>query len=300
MKYRESESKSRRFKKEYLEGIERLIEKREQSAESVRLERSKEIFEKQDEYRDSFCDMLGWPLNDKKYDCEVTAEKTLLSDEGEYSIYRMSFRFMDDICLTGLFFKHNDESVRPLVISQHGGGGTPEIASGIYGDSKYYTDMTMRLLKYGANVISPQLLLWEPRFYGAYHDRRDVDGRLKRTGSSVTALELFGLRKITDFFEREPYVGSIGMCGLSYGGFYTLYAAAIDKRIKGALSCSFFSERKKYVSSDWSWEGAAEKFDDAEIACLIYPRWLCIASGKGDTLFEYEYSKREFDRLRAL
>lgn len=41
-----------------------------------------------------------------------------------------------------------------------------------------------------------------------------------------------------------------GMVGLSYVGFYTLYIAALDTRIKAAVSCSFFNDRDRYPWSD--------------------------------------------------
>ncbi|MDY5230309.1 MAG: hypothetical protein SPH44_04215 [Eubacteriales bacterium] len=300
MKYSEDKLFSKNYKAEYKEGIERLIANREKSAAIIRENNCKNIFQNQEYHRKCFKDMLGWPLNDESFDYDVTASQEKLSDEGEYSLFRISFKIMDEITMTGLLLKYNDDEKRPFVISQHGGLGTPELTSGVYEDTCNYNDMTQRILLLGANVFAPQLLLWKQEDYEVDYDRKEIDGRLKRVGSSITAIEIFGITKIIDYFEKQDYVTNIGMVGLSYGGFYTLFTTAIDTRIKSAISCSFFNTREKYAWTDWTWDHSAEKFEDAEIACLVYPRNLCIEIGKQDELFDYQYGAEEFERLQSL
>ena len=58
--------------------------------------------------------------------------------------------------------------------------------------------------------------------------------------------------------------------------------------------------RDQITWSDWTWQSSAQKFDDAEIACLIYPRKLCIGMGSADELFDCQYSVKSFERLKAL
>ena len=48
------------------------------------------------------------------------------------------------------------------------------------------------------------------------------------------------------------------------------------------------------------WQNAAEKFDDAEIACLIYPRRLFLGMGKSDKIFQCQHTLESFERLEAL
>ena len=105
------------------------------------------------------------------------------------------------------------------------------------------------------------------------------------------------MQRILDYFETKENVSDFGMVGLSYGGFYTLFAAAVDTRIKSAISCAFFNTRDKYPWNDWTWFGAAEKFDDAEIAALVYPRKLCLQIGTKDELFDVEYGKKSYEKL---
>ena len=116
----------------------------------------------------------------------------------------------------------------------------------------------------------------------------------------ITALELFGLMRVLDYFQVQDYVSDFGMIGLSYGGFYTLFMAAVDTRVKAAVSCAFFSNRKDYAWSDWTWFDAENKFSDAEIACLVYPRKLCIEVGSKDDLFDIRSAREEIKRLKEM
>ena len=82
---------------------------------------------------------------------------------------------------------------------------------------------------------------------------------------------------VWDFAAREDIDGDrIGMIGLSYGGFYTLFAAALDVRIGAAVSSCFFNNRKMYDFVDWVWFNAANQFMDAEVGALVCPRPLYV------------------------
>ena len=300
MKYREELHKSRQYKVDYLDGLEKVIERRQREAEAVRNEYVKDIFNSPERYREDFKAMLGWPLvghTDTSVPA-VTSEK--LSEEDGYSIYRMGVTVIDGLTLTGLMFKMDGEGKKPLVIVQHGGLGTPELVSGVYGSTSNYNDMLHRVIRHGVHAFVPQLLLWDAKKYDVNHDRKTVDARLKRVGSSITAVEVYGITRALDYFEAQTYVSSFGMVGLSYGGFYTLYTAAVDTRIKSALSCSFFNKRDVAGWPDWTWQCSAEKFDDAEIACLVYPRTLMLEMGDKDRLFDSKYSVESFEKARAL
>lgn len=297
MIYREETQKTESYKKAYISGIEAVIDQKQKEAELLRTDYFKDVFSDQDKYRRELKQMLGWPLVDCADQGIPSAAFEKLSDEGDYTVFRVRFEILNGLTLTGLFFKMHGDEKKPLVIVQHGGGGTPEKISGIYDGTANYNDMLMRVAKHDVHVFAPQLLLWGEQ-YGIPFDRKDIDARLKRVGSSITAIELYGISKIIDYFEGESYVSGFGMVGLSYGGFYTLFAAAIDTRIKSAISCSFFNKRDKCGWSDWVWSDSAKRFDDAEVACLVYPRRLCIEMGDKDELFDSRYSEESFERIK--
>ena len=296
MIFREEKEASKTYKQNYLDGIKALLSVRQKAAEQVRAEYIKDVFKNAEKYRSDFKKMLGFPLVDFVYDGAPNLRSTKLADEENYEIFRMEIEILDGLFMSGLFFKMKGEEKKPLVLVSHGGLGTPELISGIYGDTSNYNDILPRVIKYGVHAFAPQLLLWHED-YEVPFDRKELDANLKRVGSSITAIEVFGFTRILDYFEDKPYVKNFGMVGLSYGGFYTLFTTAVDTRIKSAISCSFFNDRDMVGWSDWVWQNGAYKFNDAEVAALCYPRRLCIQMGDKDQLFDAEYTKKSFNRL---
>ncbi len=190
------------------------------------------------------------------------------------------------------------------MISQHGGTGTPEVCSTLFeGETSYnYNDMTRRILEYDVNVFAPQMLLWSVEEYGIEYDREYIDAVLKLLGGSIAALEIYCLQRSLDYFEAQDYVDKerIGMIGLSYGGMYTLYTAAIETRIKAAVSSSFFCDRANdREHNDWKYKGLAYNFFDAEVAMLTRPRKIYIAMGNDDPLFDSSKSVEEFEYIKG-
>ena len=299
MSYREEKEVSKIYKQRYVEGLEQLIKKRQQASAVARNAYFEHCFDAPDRYRADFRAMLGWPLvgHEENRPPAVTAE--LLSTEEGYCIYRMQITILDDLTLTGLFFKIDGEEKKPLVIVQHGGLGTPELISGLYEDTANYNHMLERTIRQGVHAFAPQLLLWDDS-YAVSFNRQEIDAKLKRVGSSITAVEIYGILRCLDYFEAQDYVSSLGMLGLSYGGFYTLFTAAIDTRIRSAVSCCFFNTRDQYPWIDWTWFGAAGTFDDAEVACLVYPRKLYLQIGRQDGLFDYTYGIESFEKLKKI
>ena len=300
MQYHETFLDSEVYKKEYISGLEDWIIKKEKEAETVRAEHIKDIFADPEAYRAELAEMLGYPLCEKRPETAPSVQMEKLSEEESFSVYRMRYEILEGVLMTGLFFRQKGDEKRPLVIVQHGGEGSPELISGVYGFTNNYNDMLMRVFKHGVHVFAPQLLLWKPQRFGAPYDRDAIDARLKSLGSSIAAVEVYGIMRALDYFEGLPYVGKFGMVGLSYGGFYTQYTTALDTRIRSAISCSYFNERKACFHADWSWKGSAKRLQDAELACLVYPRRLCIELGRSDELFACESGIAEFERLKAL
>jgi dipeptidyl aminopeptidase/acylaminoacyl peptidase len=246
--------------------------------------------------------LLGSPLTG--YNTELPLPKTskeFIAEDDMGKIYRIQLEVMDDFIFYGLLFlpRNFDETKKyPYIISQHGGGGTPELCSDFYFDTNY-THMTRRVLEKNAVVFAPQLLLWDKNNFKAEYDRKTADNSLKQFGSGITALEVFCIMRSTDYFAAQPYIdaGRIGMIGLSYGGLYTMVTAAADTRIKSAYSSCFFNDRLTYSGFECEWFNAAHTFLDAEMTALVAPRRLYIEAGKNDQLFRPETATAEYERL---
>ena len=292
----------------YLDGINALLNKLRTESENTRAAYRKDIFDNPEKYRKEFRAMLGWPLTETFSDMPEVKKEFLTETDG-VKIYRVTLTLLDCIPFWGLLFVTDEQEKKPLVIASHGGLGTPELVSGILpGGSANYNDMVWRVMQYGANVFAPQLLLWDPKVYkvtdagngGTDAMRHDKDIRLKQFGSSITAIELHSIERALDWLVTEPFVDAdrIGMVGLSYGGFYTLFAAAADTRIRASVSSCFFNDRTAHCWEDWTWMNSGNTFSDVETAALVYPRSICLQVGTNDPLFNIDAARETFRKFR--
>ena len=132
-------------------------------------------------------------------------------------------------------------------------------------------------------------------------DRTKIDAMLKRFGSSITALEISGITRCLDYVcAREDIDASrVGMIGLSYGGYFTLYTMALEQRIKAGYSAGAFNSRDVHCLYDWSYPGAAFSLQDAEVAALCAPRRLYLQVGTEDNVFQYRSAISEAEQAKA-
>lgn len=299
MKYKEQIKDANIYKEEYLNSLLKLISDMHKDAEKQRIANFHEMKNNQAAYRKEFIKMLGWPLTDYQHNIP-NAKKMLVTKEENMSVYRIQIDLPIGLKFYGIYFEHTDKGKLPLVIAQHGGDGSAELCSGFFEDgTENYNNMVLRIFNKGVNVFAPQLLIWKGDLHELPFQRERIDAKLKQVGSSITAVEVYALLKSIDYLSLQESIDSdrIGMIGLSYGGFYTLFTTAVDTRIKAALSSCFYNSREKYSWVDWTWKDAGFKFFDNEIAYLIYPRHLFLEVGEKDSLFLVETAKKEYEKL---
>ena len=247
----------------------------------------------------------GWPLTEKRVPAKLL-RSDLIGNLKNHAIYRQTYEILPDLPFTGLLFLRDPDTPRPLLISQHGGGGTPELCSSLYeSGSSNYNELTQRLLAWDVNVFAPQLCLWSTAGGDGDTLRRELDAQLKGCGSSVTAVELYALSAVLDSLCGKPFTDPdrIGMAGLSYGGFYTLMLTAMDTRIRSAVASGNFgaiADNQVPAWFDWIWQGCRSRFLDAELAALCYPRRMRLELGDHDPLFSAEIARAEYGRMLSM
>ena len=118
-----------------------------------------------------------------------------VAEDTAADIYRLTLHVTAEIPMFGLLFVPHGVEKAPLVIAQHGNGGTPELCADLNGPNKY-SRMVNRAVERGAVVFAPQLLLWNftaekphQRMHPIPYDRNLTDLLLKRHGISITALD---------------------------------------------------------------------------------------------------------------
>lgn len=306
--YRESSDTGNEYRKSMLAEVNVLLRKEQRKADRRRKLHFKldvssvAAYERStSQYREKLLGMLGWPLSEGWSTNQPSASIQKVAEDSLGCISRILIETLPGVHTYGLFFRPKGEGPFPLVLAQHGGGGTPELCSGFFGPSNY-NDMTRRILRRGAAVFAPQLLLWKAEDFGPEHNKDVIDRRLKQLGGSLAALDLHRIVRSLDYLVTRKDIDArrIGMIGLSYGGFYTLFAAAIDARIRAAVSSCFLNNRKIYDYADWVWFNAANHFMDAEVGALVCPRPLYVEVGLKDDLFNVRHARPEARRLEVI
>ena len=296
-------SASLSFREDYDRGLKNLIEHRRAEFNRIRAERMSpaKIAADRETFRREYLDLLGWPLNEyEEYRNTRMNVRVIPHGENDFAVIRqMQFEVLPGLWFYGLYFEHKNKTEDlPFVICQHGGLGTPEVVSGVLGETYNYNNLLERAATYGrgAHTFAPGLYLWSDD-YSPKKDRGSIDNDLKQLGGSIAALEVFAIRRTLDYFADEGYAkeGHIGMIGLSYGGSYTLLTAAAEPRITAAYSSCQYNDRYRYNWPDWTWKNSA-MFLDAEMAALVAPRALYLEEGDSDELFDDKDFLKECER----
>lgn len=249
-------------------------------------------------YRNAYAEMLGIPACQRVFGTDMPeVEEIPAGEDAQCTIVRLKIRLAPGVSFTGLLFRpKNATGPVPLVITQHGGGGSPELCSDLIGPNNY-NHMTRRVLERGAMAFAPQLLLWNihpqthggiPQF-GTKYDRSATNRAFRQTGTSIVGFEIYAISRSLDYlFAHENVLPDrCGMIGISYGGYYTLHTMAYETRIRGGYSAAIFNDRIRYGWHDMVWTDSAAKFLDSEVAGLCAPRKLWIEIGKTDPVFDY-------------
>ncbi len=293
------------YRRDYAAGIEKYIARMNQECKQWRRGNMnpEKLVENPERFRAQYIAMLGLDKFAAASTKPVSSVYVGSDDVG--AIYRLTVYITDEIPFYAmLIIPHCAHAPMPLVVTQHGGGGTPELCSDMYGANNY-NHMVQRILSRGAAALVPQLLMWAKtegqttRGHDIPYDRFQTDIDLKRFGSSITALEIAGIMKSLDYVNGLEQIDEtrIGMIGLSYGGFYTLYTMAADSRIKAGYCAGIFNDQDVYPKLDRVFMNSANLFQNAEVAALCAPRKLYVQVGKTDDVFDYSSACRESERV---
>lgn len=296
------------YREAYRDGMEHLVETRRREADALRAEyvSPEKMARDPERYRRDLAEILGWPLTEKR----SGIPKVTVCDEFPYepgiTLRRLQIEAFPGVPFYGLLLIPDIPGPKPLVIAQHGGSATPEQTADMHRPNKY-KDMSARLARAGCVVFAPQLLIWQNLDneipgrpgYGIDPCRGKREAELRQLGGGIIPAELYELQRSLDYLLTLPDVdaGRAGMIGASYGGLYTQLLAALDARIRAAVSIAFYNDRYRYCWDDFSWKGMALKMKDPEICGLIAPRPLCIHVGKNDAVFDISSAVPEIEKV---
>lgn len=252
--------------------------------------------------RASFARQIGFPAPGLALKGAPRIEKAGQDELGTY--HRVWLPVGENIEAHGLLLLPAARKGRvPLVVAQHGGGGTPELA--LFRGGANYHDMIRGALREGYAVWAPLIVMYPfvDRDHGSEIPatvREDLDRRLRFLGTTLFALEITKLKLALDYLLKRPEIdpARVAFIGLSYGGFYAAYAAALEPRIKVVVaSCSL----RPWDPADpevWKPTGRPTMRPLELIWNLVSPRPVQLQVGKGDKLLPVDGARVVADKIR--
>jgi dienelactone hydrolase len=240
----------------------------------------------------------------------------LVAETSHYRVYQVRWPVLEGVSAEGLLVQPVSASPAAHLVVVPDAGQTPEqilgLAPGLPADRQF----ARHLANSGCELLVPVLVrreliatddaqlrkseqTWREWLYRqAFHMGRHL------IGYEVQKV----LAAVDGFRARRGQAAKVGVVGYGDGGLVALYAAAIDRRIDGALVSGYFDGRERVWEEPidrnvWS---LLERFSDAEIASLVLPRHLVIehaevppfTSSKGARQTAVGSSVREeFDRI---
>ena len=292
-------------RKNYVDGMNAFINRLNTEAKDKRREfmPPEDLAENPKKYRALYHQMLG--LDKLTYSDLSRATKEYVASDDVSDIYRLTVYITEEIPFYAMLIIPKDApKPYPVMIAQHGGGGTPELCLD-YNGKNNYNHMAQRALAKGYAILAPQIMIWRLETIETApardvpYDRHGPDNELKRHGLSITGLEIKGILTSLDYVLENEEVDKekISMMGISYGGYYTLHTMAADTRIKSGYALAAFNDRNVYSWFDWTYKNSANTFHDAEVAALCAPRKLYVQVGKQDQVFDYRSAVTESERV---
>jgi dienelactone hydrolase len=247
--------------------------------------------------------MLG--LIDNK---ENTSARLInIANESDCRIDRVSIPLADGLAARGLLFTPQRNGAKPAVVVIPDADTWPEQFAGLLEDRAVPIWLSA-LLGRGVVVYIPQSIerLQDHPYCQQTRnkDRRWILYRLGFCiGHTMPGLDVQETLSAVEFLTRNKGVDPkrIGMIGIGQGAMTASFAAALDRRIAAVALIDYFENR------DQCWDEPFDRrirdrlleFGDAELAALIAPRRLTIATSEGFLRLAHHVDS-EFQRVKRI
>ena len=247
-------------------------------------------------YRQQLGDYFGYTLP-KSTKGRITKFERV--GEDKYSaVYRAWIEVAEGVHAYGIFMVPvNLKKKAPMIIAIHGGGGNPEAICGL-DERKPYHNFGYEAVKRGYIVWAPGLTMLSD-YSGDENipgvSRELLDKQLKLVGSSIIGLEIhkiIGSARTLISERAEIDAENVGITGLSWGGFFTMYSAALCPFVKAAAISGNFRDTKVELNKTLNsslLNGLSKPFESFgyfQAIGMICPRPCFVQLGEHDEVFK--------------
>jgi dienelactone hydrolase len=225
-------------------------------------------------------------------------EYVLVATDSQARYWRCFARISPDLRAYGVLVIPHSTVPCPLLLVHHGGGGFPEMPLFQKGN---YHDLCDGALAAGYAILLPHYI-FQPYFDRDQNSpipalaREELDESLRASGTSLLAVERAKQQYLLDAVLARPDVDPqrVGTAGLSYGGFFGLYAAALDPRIGVVIvACAFRAHSPQNPAKPSARLTIASS---VELAALVCPRPLLVQAGIADTIYRIDNVREAVSR----
>ena len=184
----------------------------------------------------------------------------------------------DDYVAEGLLFEPKNGPLRGVHIVIPDAGEIPEDYLALAGDFNYmagYLTLIPTTVRRSLNEFSSPY----PNSRKAQLTNREYLYRTSfQMGRHLIGYEIQQVLALVDWLRKDTRTQSLPICvmGNRDGGMIALYAGALDNRIDSVLVSGYFDNRNKMWEEpiDRNVFGRLERFGDAQLAAMIFPRRL--------------------------
>ena len=189
-------------------------------------------------------------------------------------------------------------------------GHSSVIENGVrMGNKTAYQQHGIWFARNGYVCLVPDTIQWG-EFHGEHWGTYSLDRWWwVARGYTPAGVEAWNGMRALDYLETRPEVdrARFGITGISGGGAYSWWIAALDERIKVAVPTAGITTLKNHIL-DGAIEGHCdcmylvntERWDFDRVAALIAPRPLLIANADKDTIYPLDGVLEIYSRTRAL
>jgi dienelactone hydrolase len=218
---------------------------------------------------------------------ETTARPARLAETASLSIHRVRWPVLEGFTAEGLLLQPAGPA-KGLVIALPDADQSPELLCGLLPGLAFEAQYPRLLAESGCLVVVPVLLsrddAWSGnsslgRFTNQPH-REWIYRQAFEMGRHVIGFEVQQVMAVVDWFTelRGQSTLKVAVSGWGEGGLIALQAGALDPRVDITAVSGYFGPRddlwaEPIYRNVW---GLLERFGDAEIASLIYPRTLLV------------------------